>query len=415
MEISIYSILTWFVAILIGSLDLVVFLGSNKLSSRAFAFCIFWVTLWISTMGFFISFQNTDLGNIGLRTVYFLGSAISVSFLYFFLIFPDEIKLKRITYRSLIIFEILIFYLIYFTDLIVFGAYVNDSPSGWSWHFGILFFIYEISFLGFFLFGIITLYRKYKKCSDINLKNNLKFMLWVIIVGIIPPSLFCIAFPQFGYFDLDWLGPVTEIIWIPIMSYSIIRYRQMNVRAVVAEVLAIGMTIVFFINIFIQTPLGIWANMGTFVVFLILAIYLIRSILREAEQKELLNHLNNNLEQIVASQTLEIRKSYELEKKARRDLEKLNETKNQFIMITQHHLRTPVTSLRWELEAIGKGSYGKVSSDVAEALHDAKTATDRLTRIVDDFLSITALKAGGNILNIEKANIQPLLRDVFEE
>jgi signal transduction histidine kinase len=84
-------------------------------------------------------------------------------------------------------------------------------------------------------------------------------------------------------------------------------------------------------------------------------------------------------------------------------------------MITQHHLRTPVTSIRWELESMLNGTYGRVGAMLKQALNDTNTSVARLTRIVDDFLNITALKVGSQILNIEPGNLEPLVLDVLHE
>ncbi|MDE2041407.1 MAG: HAMP domain-containing histidine kinase [Patescibacteria group bacterium] len=152
-----------------------------------------------------------------------------------------------------------------------------------------------------------------------------------------------------------------------------------------------------------------------FLVYIILVYYVIRISLREAQQKEKMADLNSHLEQKVAEQTKEIRHAYELEKHARRELEKLNETKDQFIMITQHHLRTPVTSIRWELENIMGGKYGTFNDGLQKALTDTNTAVGRLIKIVDDFLSITTLKVGGQILTIDQASLLPLIKDILHE
>jgi signal transduction histidine kinase len=189
----------------------------------------------------------------------------------------------------------------------------------------------------------------------------------------------------------------------------------MNVRAVFTEVLALGMTIIFFINIFIDIAPNLWARIATFFIFITLAYYLIRSALREAQQKELLATVNVRLEQKVAEQTKEIRTAYDLEKKARRDLEKLNETKDQFIMITQHHLRTPVSNIKWELEAVEAGQRGKMTKGLAGAIETMSRATGRLVKIVDDFLSITTLKVGTPILNFTEVSLLPLVEDIFDE
>lgn len=415
MQITIYAVLIWLAAILIGSLNLVIFLGSNKLSSRAFAFSIFWVTAWVAAVGFFICIRDYHNAEYAARLTYYLGSTIAASFLYFFFTFPDNKKPSKYFSFCLVILQLIFAYVFLFTDSIINTPIYITSPSEWGWHFGPLSFLFEFFFFGFFSIGIIILFRKYKRVMETNAKKNLKFMLLTVLIGAFPPSLMSIVLPRFGYFDLNWLGPVTEIIWIPILSYSILKYQQMNIRAVVTEVLAIGMTVVFFINIFIGVVPNIWMRAGTFLFFIVLAFYLIRISLREATQREELSDLNHHLSEKVAEQTAEIRRAYELEKRARRELEKLNETKDQFIMITQHHLRTPVTSIRWELEEIMRGAYGPVNPELGRALTDTNTAVGRLIRIVDDFLSITSLKVGKQILDISSTNMLPILEDVLQE
>ncbi len=152
-----------------------------------------------------------------------------------------------------------------------------------------------------------------------------------------------------------------------------------------------------------------------FFITIILGILLIRTSLREARQKEQLADLNLHLEQKVEEQTKEVKRAYELEKRAKRELEKLNETKDQFIMITQHNLRTPVTSIRWEIESLLSGQEGEIDQKVRKTLEDTKTSVNSLTRIVDDFLNITALKVGSQILNTSTGNLKPLLESVLKE
>lgn len=415
MEITIYSSIVWFAAIMIGSLDLVIFLGSNRHSSRAFAHSILWVTIWISVMGPFISSATPETGVFFSRMTYYLGSVIAATFFYFFLSYPDDIKQKHAIAWSLFAIEVFFAYIFLCTNLIIDSVYPNNAPQPWSWNYGPLSFLFELFFFGYFGCGVYILYKKFVDTTNKITRTNLKYMLWVIIVGATPPSLFCIVFPRLGYFDLNWLGPVTELIWIPILSYSIIKYRQMNVRAVITEVLAIGMTVIFFINIFVKTPFRGWDNVITFFAFLVLAAYLIKGVLREAKQTEMLRDLNDNLALKVAEQTVEIRKAFEQEKKARRELEKLNETKNQFIMITQHHLRAPVTNIRYEFDRLVTEDGLKLDTRAKKSVGYINNSLTRLVKIVDDFLAISTLKVGSKILNLSKTSLLPVVEGVLRE
>ncbi len=240
-------------------------------------------------------------------------------------------------------------------------------------------------------------------------------MFFGLLLGIIPPTLANIILPTLGYYEFNWIGPITSAIWILIIGYSVVRYRQMNVRTVITEVLAIAITSIFFINIFIGVNPNIALRIFIFCVFIILAYYLIKISLRESRQKEQLSDLNLHLSQKVAEQTADIQRAYEAEKKARRDLEKLNDSKNQFIMITQHHLRAPTTTIDRELEAMQSGACGEITPEQRTSIRNARSASQRLSHIIDDFLKIAALKPGGSMLNLSRQSLLPAIDDILDE
>ncbi|MBI2053818.1 MAG: GAF domain-containing protein, partial [Candidatus Staskawiczbacteria bacterium] len=66
--------------------------------------------------------------------------------------------------------------------------------------------------------------------------------------------------------------------------------------------------------------------------------------IENAQLYDQLKDFNKNLQQKVDEQTKEIREAYEVEKKAKEELQALDKAKNQFLLTIQHHLRTPLTS-----------------------------------------------------------------------
>jgi signal transduction histidine kinase len=362
----------------------------------------------------FVASKDQGVAIIFSRLTYYLGTIIGASFLYFFITYPEDKKPKNILTILLIINEILLAYIFIFTNNIINGVFPLKNLDQLGWQFGKLSFIFEIFFIGYFIAGLIILYRKYYSCINPKIRINLGYMFWAMIIGIIPPSVICIILPRFGYFDLNWLGPVTEIIWIPVIAYSIIKYRQMNVRTVVTEVLAVGMTVIFFINIFIDLSLGIGGRVITFIVFLILAFYLFKVSLQEAEQNDQLTSLNATLSERVAEKTKEVRQAYEIEKKARWELEKLNETKDQFVMIAEHHLRMPLASIHRRLEMISE-KVGADREEIQEVLRDTSDSVDILANTISSLSGIAVLKPGQNILNLSRTNIKTIVEDVIKE
>lgn len=414
MNINNFSLIIWFTAVLIISLDLVIIIGSKKLSSYIFAFLSFITAIWVASQGLLISSFSPEVALEQIRFQYFIGIVIAIGFYHFSNIYPNGLKLsKKLLISSLILIS-LFGYLFFFTELMISSVDFIGGIGRWKWNFGDINFIFNISFITLWIISLLKLRDTYKRAPPENY-INLRNMFYALFLGIIPPTLCNIVFPAFGYYKFNWFGPISSTIWIFIIAYSIIKYRQMNVKTVVTEVLAICMTIVFFINIFAGLQFGIIGNISTFTTFMILSTFLIKSALKESEQREQLRVLNQTLEDKVAEQTQEIRNAYEIEKKARHDLEKLNESKDQFIMITQHHLRTPVTTIIWQLESIITGAYGKISDELMTAIVSTKESSGRLIHIIDDFLNITALKAGTNILNFSNCSLRPMLEDIIDE
>src|SRR3989344_3599700 len=183
MEISIFSILNWFTAILISSLALVIYLGSRTYSSRAFVHCLFWVAMWISFVGVFVKTKNLDNALFYSRLTYYLGSMIAASFLYFFFTYPEDTRPNKLLLWSLIILQLASAYIYLFTDLIISRLDEANFTNFHRWSFGPLSFIFELAFFGFFIVGVAILYIKYKKCKNSNIRSNLRNMLWTIVVG----------------------------------------------------------------------------------------------------------------------------------------------------------------------------------------------------------------------------------------
>lgn len=94
MEITVYSIVILTCAVLIVSLDLVIILGSRRLSSYVFATFTFVEALWASTIAFQMSVANPAQALTLIKIGNLLGLIISLGFFYFSKVYPEN-KLYR--------------------------------------------------------------------------------------------------------------------------------------------------------------------------------------------------------------------------------------------------------------------------------------------------------------------------------
>ena len=115
----------------------------------------------------------------------------------------------------------------------------------------------------------------------------------------------------------------------------------------------------------------------------------------QRQSKKELEALSGKLEEKVAEQTKEIKaayqrieKAYEAEKIAHQEWRQLNEVKNQFLLSTQHHLRSPLSVVQGYLSMIADGNYGRVSVKIKNKIGACMEATRKLIRLVDELLDV---------------------------
>ncbi|MFH1188320.1 MAG: hypothetical protein V1652_00555, partial [bacterium] len=254
-SIGFASMLVWLTAIILASLGIVVLFGNRSLMSRAFANFLLWGSLWLASHGLFHSANEIAAQNL-IKSNYFFGGALAAAFFYFALVFPEGKKPKWWVIPLLIASQILLGGLYLFTNTIVYGAISIQSLGHWGWYFGSLSILFDFFFYLYWCGGLGLLFRKFWKKEKGSVERiHLKYVLIAMIISISPTSIMNILLPKLGYFSLDWIGAVTVLNFVIVIAYSIIKYNQMDVKAVAAEVLVLVMVIVLFANIFTSATL----------------------------------------------------------------------------------------------------------------------------------------------------------------
>lgn len=147
------------------------------------------------------------------------------------------------------------------------------------------------------------------------------------------------------------------------------------------------------------------------------------------ERKKLqseLEKLNSALEERVKSRTLQLEKTnqgLQDEIIRRRKLENqrvqhyidLNKTKDEFISLASHQLRTPATGVKQYLGMVLEGMAGDVTEAQQALLQKAYESNERQLTIVSDLLKVAQIDAGKVRLRRKDVNIAELLTDVIKE
>lgn len=92
--------------------------------------------------------------------------------------------------------------------------------------------------------------------------------------------------------------------------------------------------------------------------------------------------------------------------------ERLNNAKSDFMATISHELRTPLTSIRGSLGLITGGAVGKVEPQVGELIKIAHSNTERLIRLVNNFLDFQKMATGKMDFHFKDLPLPPLLGDI---
>jgi len=142
--------------------------------------------------------------------------------------------------------------------------------------------------------------------------------------------------------------------------------------------------------------------------------------------QEELSKLNLALEKRVKKRTLELEKTnkglkneierrHKLEDQRLRHYIELNKTKDEFISLASHQLRTPATGVKQYLGIVLEGMAGDISDTQQSMLQKAYESNERQLTIVSDLLKVAQIDAGKLKIRRSNVNVAELLTDVIKE
>lgn len=108
--------------------------------------------------------------------------------------------------------------------------------------------------------------------------------------------------------------------------------------------------------------------------------------------------VNAHLEQRIDAATAELRTSNER-------LKKLDATKDEFISMASHQLRTPLTSIKGYISMVLEGDTGKVNPQTTKLLEEAFISSERMVGLIHDFLNVSRIQTGKFMLEKEPLDL----------
>lgn len=99
----------------------------------------------------------------------------------------------------------------------------------------------------------------------------------------------------------------------------------------------------------------------------------------------------------------------------RNALMQVGKSKDEFIALASHQLRTPATAVKQYISLVMEGFVGPVTKDQLEFLQIALDSNERQLRIINDLLKTAQLDTNGYELNMQRHNLLPLIHEVISD
>ena len=100
---------------------------------------------------------------------------------------------------------------------------------------------------------------------------------------------------------------------------------------------------------------------------------------------------------------------------ANEHLKQLDRAKTEFISITSHQLRTPLTGIKGYLSMFLEGDFGKLKEDQEKVMLDVFNNSNRLVRLVNIFLNVSRIEFGRLKLQKSKFDLFDLVDEISRE
>ena len=127
-----------------------------------------------------------------------------------------------------------------------------------------------------------------------------------------------------------------------------------------------------------------------------------------ALQFEEIQHFNLTLQEKIDDATRQLRRTNE-------KLRKLDETKDDFISMASHQLRTPLTSVKGYVSMVLDGDAGKISTLQRKLLTQSFISSQRMVYLISDLLNVSRLKTGKFVLEPLPTNLATVIQEEVEQ
>ncbi|MDC1205409.1 PAS domain-containing sensor histidine kinase [Candidatus Pacebacteria bacterium] len=93
----------------------------------------------------------------------------------------------------------------------------------------------------------------------------------------------------------------------------------------------------------------------------------------------------------------------------------IEKAKTEFVSLASHQLRTPVSSMKWNLELMTSAQFGAFNEKQQEYAKKIGNSLSKMNALIDDFLNASQLELGTKAITYEKIELASFMDSICEE
>ena len=336
-----------------------------------------------------VLWTNVDSGWVGFvwSLINFIALLISVFTLYFSYIFLEK---KDVDFKYKLFFGVLLgIYLIFIAtdvNLLDFNlAFCEPEQGPLVYYFYFLELLFYFWAVGYLIKKNITVGVDNKKVVAYFSIGTISFLTFFSMANIVASITV--------YWDILHYGLFGMPIFIGLLAYLIVEYKAFNIRLLAAQLLVFAVIILVGSQLFfIQNPTNRILTIITLLLVSLFGWWLVRSVDKEAKQKEQLEVANI-------------------------ELMKLDQAKSDFINIASHQLRTPISVIQGVASMLLDGDIDKMPQEERQRFYEAVwIKSKKLQTIINDILNASKIDNKVSEMDqVEDVDIPEILKKVTSD
>lgn len=319
-------------------------------------FCLLVVFWGIGAYGVGTSTSATDSlfwWRVGYLGVIFI-PALFTHFVYVFLHRPQRVLICTLYGIALFHFLANVFTEVFIGGVHqMFGSLYYLSPS-------LLYNSYMLLWVLLIPYTHVLLYREFRRATE-ERKRQLEYFFLGSFVGFLGGSTS--FFAVYGL-DIYPYGNFAVALYPIVMGYAVLKYRLWDFRVFVTQACIIALW-VFLLVQSILAPLGSteqFLDIALLALTVLVGYLLVRSVNREIQLREEIEHLSTE--------------------------------KSEFMTFASHEIRNPITAMRGYASLITDGTTGQISSETKDAAEKILVTGNEVLSLIGQFLNKSKMELG---------------------